>query len=359
MEGAQKCTDCIKGKYNEQKGGKTSLDYFLFAGDHFISDGHAKRMLDTRLGAAFTLSIPFILGMISVQIFGANNLLISDTLAPHKTLSPPLNYSDPSLFNTIKINVVAFTLAKKIDCEEALALHALLADSMKCAKQDTKQEKHVDGRRSLNNTFGTVCKMRIVCNVGGTLAGNTQLIFSVQDAFQIFRNTGCANNAEFRINALQIPRHYRDIFVGRCRFEHAISLWLATRPFDNKAGRIKHRKGIVRSASVVTVEQLQQEIALLKEDFEQKQKDFNRKIRELMAAMEEHQVESTQGHWTREYDEPGNGKPRAKAKTRYFHKYETEDGEAYFVPESDDEQSFWYLPDGGEVLSMGVMPTGK
>ena len=36
---------------------------FLFAGDHYIGDGHAKRMLDSRLGAAFTLSLPFVLGL--------------------------------------------------------------------------------------------------------------------------------------------------------------------------------------------------------------------------------------------------------------------------------------------------------
>ena len=58
----------------------------LFAGDHFIGDGHAKRMLDTRLGAAFTLSLPFVLGIISVQTFGANNLLVRDGLVPAKAL---------------------------------------------------------------------------------------------------------------------------------------------------------------------------------------------------------------------------------------------------------------------------------
>ena len=93
---------------------------------------------------------------------------------------------------------------------------------------------------------------------------------------------------------------------------------------------------------------------------------------ELGDVNDEHQFENQKGHWTREYDDtsgnyylynevtgeskwehetkPGNVKPRAEAETRYFHRYETEGGEAYFVPESDDEQSFWYLPEGGKVL---------
>ena len=42
----------------------------IFAGDHYVEDTHAKRMLDTRLGASFTLMLPCIIGIAVVQIFG-------------------------------------------------------------------------------------------------------------------------------------------------------------------------------------------------------------------------------------------------------------------------------------------------
>ena len=62
-------------------------------------------LFDTRLGAAFTLSLPFVLGIISVQTFGANNLLVGDGLVPAKALQPPLDKSDPVLFNKIRVAV--------------------------------------------------------------------------------------------------------------------------------------------------------------------------------------------------------------------------------------------------------------
>ena len=112
----------------------------LFAGDHFIRDGHAKRMLDTRLGAAFTLSLPFVLGIITVQTFGANNLLVGDGLVPAKTLQPPLDASDPTLFNKIHIAVDTYALQPDIDCEQAVNWDAKLATDLKCASKTWRLE---------------------------------------------------------------------------------------------------------------------------------------------------------------------------------------------------------------------------
>lgn len=69
------CPECIK-----------HLD-FVFAGDHLVEDTHARRMLNTRLGAAFTLCIPFIVAAISVFVFTDENLTEQSALVPDGTIS--------------------------------------------------------------------------------------------------------------------------------------------------------------------------------------------------------------------------------------------------------------------------------
>ena len=69
------CPDCIK-----------HLD-FLFSGDHLVEDTHARRILNTRLGAAFTLSIPFIVAAISVFVFTDENVTEHSSLVPEGTVT--------------------------------------------------------------------------------------------------------------------------------------------------------------------------------------------------------------------------------------------------------------------------------
>ena len=81
----------------------------FFAGDHFVEDTvrcefivlcivakytnrlhschflqHAKRMLYTRLGAAVSIALPCIIGMLCIPVFGSNELLILTALVPGK-----------------------------------------------------------------------------------------------------------------------------------------------------------------------------------------------------------------------------------------------------------------------------------
>lgn len=146
-------------------------------------------MLDTRLGAAFTLSLPFVLGIISVQTFGANNLLVGDGLVPAKTLQPPLNTSDPTLFNKIHISVDTYTLQPNIDCEQAVSWKdAELVADMKCVEQgvDNKEE---DLAVNPGDPTGTMCKLRFSCGMGGGLAGNARMVLSFRDSFQRIKYT--------------------------------------------------------------------------------------------------------------------------------------------------------------------------
>lgn len=68
------CPDCIK-----------NLD-LIFSGDHLVDDTHARRILNTRLGAAFTLSLPFIVAAISVFVFTDDNLTEQSALVPTGTV---------------------------------------------------------------------------------------------------------------------------------------------------------------------------------------------------------------------------------------------------------------------------------
>ena len=68
------CPDCIK-----------HFD-LIFSGDHLVEDTHARRILNTRLGAAFTLSIPFFVAAISVFVFTDENITEQSSLVPTGTV---------------------------------------------------------------------------------------------------------------------------------------------------------------------------------------------------------------------------------------------------------------------------------
>ena len=58
----------------------------MFAGNHYIQDTHALRMLDTRLGASFTTALPFIFALLAISVLGPSNVLVIDGLKPRFTL---------------------------------------------------------------------------------------------------------------------------------------------------------------------------------------------------------------------------------------------------------------------------------
>lgn len=58
----------------------------LFSGDHLVEDTHARRILDTRLGASLTLCVPFIVGAIVVFVFTDDNTTEQYSLVPTETV---------------------------------------------------------------------------------------------------------------------------------------------------------------------------------------------------------------------------------------------------------------------------------
>jgi hypothetical protein len=66
------------------------LDLF-FSGDHSIDDTHARRILNTRLGASLTLCVPLIMGAIAVFVFTDDNMIEQFTLVPSDTVAGSFN----------------------------------------------------------------------------------------------------------------------------------------------------------------------------------------------------------------------------------------------------------------------------
>ena len=97
----------------------------IFAGDHYIEDTHAKRMLDTRLGASFTLMLPCIIGVAVVQIFGAENTLHTKGLEPAVSLDPPLpkvaTDTEAAFFKHIDFKIAAFAPTSAVACGDIVA----------------------------------------------------------------------------------------------------------------------------------------------------------------------------------------------------------------------------------------------
>ena len=153
----------------------------LFAGDHFIGDSHAKRMLDTRMGAAFTLSIPFVLGIFSVLTFGAINVRTAQSLIPESMLEIRLRELDnDKLFNRLNLSMETFSPFQNASCEVDIDFDASQAGHMKCKSEVVNPET------AQLDTAG-LCMIHTACDVGASISGTASLVFSLPEAFQNIR----------------------------------------------------------------------------------------------------------------------------------------------------------------------------
>ena len=150
----------------------------LFAGDHYISDSHAKRMLDSRLGAAFTLSLPFVLGIFGVQIFGADNTLKTDGLVPGISLNPKLDALNSTLFNKLYIDLQAFALSPGVNCSTSINFDATQAADMAC-RVYFSDANTVEGSGMVSK-----CVLKATCDVSGNLALSSVFLITLPEVFQ-------------------------------------------------------------------------------------------------------------------------------------------------------------------------------
>lgn len=131
---------------------------FVFAGDHFVEDTHAKRMLNTRLGAAFTLTIPFIIAAISVFVFTDENVTEQSALVPAGTV-----VFDTHL-NNIHIEYKSWYRNGVQNCQDITVFQ-----SMRC---------------EVNILDGLPCTVNITCPVDKGFSGTHNIDMAIPDNHQ-------------------------------------------------------------------------------------------------------------------------------------------------------------------------------
>ena len=154
----------------------------IFAGDHYVEDTHAKRMLDTRLGASFTLMLPCIIGVAVVQIFGAENSLHTKGLEPAVSLDPPLpkvtTATEVAFFKHIDFEIAAFAPTSAVACGDIVARTSTSTTALTCTRSD--EDEDAAGR----GADATFCRITLRCAVSSELRGTSDLHLSFPDAFQ-------------------------------------------------------------------------------------------------------------------------------------------------------------------------------
>lgn len=131
------------------------LDLF-FSGEHPIEDTHARRVVDTRLGAALSLSIPLIVAGISVFVFTDDNTSVTSSLVPVGTIDVDDN------FNYLYFEYRSF-YANEIDTCGNITIDT----AMKC-------ETNID---ALTNN----CFVNITCFVPQDISGNNFINMEIPD----------------------------------------------------------------------------------------------------------------------------------------------------------------------------------
>ena len=131
------------------------LDFF-FSGEHPIEDTHAQRVLETRLGAVLSLSIPLIISGISVFVFTDDNTSVTSSLVPVGTIDVNNN------FNSLYFEYRSF-YANDIDTCQDISIDTV----MDC-------ESSVE-------TLKNNCLVNITCFVQKEISGNNFIELEIPD----------------------------------------------------------------------------------------------------------------------------------------------------------------------------------
>ena len=139
-------------------------------------------MLDTRLGASFTLAMPFIVVMLCVSVFGAIRTYETQGLIPDvgAELEELLQTGNDNLFGTLKIHIdtVASISTAPTVCKD-ITLEVDILSKLLCSNS-TIDETPEDLRNNL-----LFCSIDVTCDIENTVAGDQNVLFSVPKAFQI------------------------------------------------------------------------------------------------------------------------------------------------------------------------------
>jgi len=161
----------------------------MFSGDHLIEDTHARRILNTRLGAAFTVSLPFIVAGLAVFVFTSENKIITNGLVPIATTEIP---SDDGLYKTINIAYKTESASKASDCSEITTSTTLNCTSV----------------GQLINPF--VCQIKTKCLINPPFGGQHTFYIQMADRWQtavVEIVTGEWNHSQYNITSVIQSEH--------------------------------------------------------------------------------------------------------------------------------------------------------
>lgn len=161
----------------------------MFSGDHIVEDTHARRILETRLGAAFTLSLPFVVALIAVFIFTSENKIITNGLIPIATTEIA---SRAGLYKNIYITYKTESASKADDCSD-IKIHTQLNCSSK---------------QQLVSPF--VCQINAECVINPPFGGQHDFSIEMADQWQsaiVNIVTDVWNHSQYNISTVIQPQY--------------------------------------------------------------------------------------------------------------------------------------------------------
>ena len=102
------------------------------------------------------LSLPCVLAIAVISIFGADNTRIVQGLEPAASLKPAIPQNDPRLFNLVTIGMDAFSPASSVNCSDIARVDMLSSSAVAC--EVSRKEDQWNG--------ATFCRVRFKCTVG-------------------------------------------------------------------------------------------------------------------------------------------------------------------------------------------------
>lgn len=157
---------------------------------------HATRMFDSRLGASFSLSIPFVFAALFVFVFGATKAINTKTLVPSSSVNmkganyhgvDPSTRSPTALFGSIMIEMNTFASSETgARCQDISIPTNLLTE---------KQAFECDMQTEQTTNVGVLidgylfCKTIVSCNVSAAFVASQNVLIQFPDPFQTFNWT--------------------------------------------------------------------------------------------------------------------------------------------------------------------------
>jgi len=143
----------------------------MFAAKHWVEDTHALRMLDTKLGASFTIALVFIVSCICAFVADPiNNFVKTSGLEPgtDELLKQVKNYS--------KITIAIQTFAPQPDAQCDTIQNEAPGDGLTCITTQNKMKIYQD--------VGTECVFEYECLIGTSIRGTQDFVLELPEAFQ-------------------------------------------------------------------------------------------------------------------------------------------------------------------------------